>query len=210
MRSFHDEKKNQNFFLFDETKIFSAVCQVVREIVENLKRASTDHSKGENRIDSSKKRKTFEVFVFVRFQKNFLRFIVLKFRFCSALSEPSEGRSTKWLVENLERFVPFRISNCSQSLMSQLFPTNFLPSNQSFPVDQADGSEQTPKNNSKLSSSTFRRIIPKVLTRSVLSSTNENLHQLTSSNTNGVLSMADQQDYRNLYQHLPLSFRSSS
>ena len=97
-----------------------------------------------------------------------------------------------------------------QSLMSQLYPANFVPSTQGFPNDQNDGSENG-HCNGKPSTIAFHPIVPKVLTKNVLSSTTDNMHQLTHSNTNGLLSTAgDQQDQLSFYHHLASTYRSLS
>lgn len=94
--------------------------------------------------------------------------------------------------------------------MSQLYPASFAPSTQAFPSDQNDGTENG-LSNGKSSTIAFHPIIPKVLSKNVLSSTMENMHQLTNSATNGLLSTGtDQQDQLGFYQHLASTYRSLS
>lgn len=94
--------------------------------------------------------------------------------------------------------------------MSQLYPANFAVSTQGFPSDQTDGAENG-LCNGKPSAIAFHPIIPKVLTKNVLSSTTENMQQLTHSNTNGLLSAGgDQQDQLGFYHNLASTYRSLS
>jgi hypothetical protein len=93
--------------------------------------------------------------------------------------------------------------------MSQLYPINYTSTTQSIYIEQI-----TPIDNSTTNIKTptiaFRPIIPKVLTRNVLSSTTDNIQQLSNSNTNHILSNNDQQDYSNVYNHLTSTYRSLS
>ncbi len=103
----------------------------------------------------------------------------------------------------------YRISVTDQSLMSQLYPINFISSTQSIyidPTSSLDSSQSTLKS----STIAFRPIIPKVLTKNVLSSTHDNLQQLPHSTTNQILSTNDQQDYLTTYNHLTATYRSLS
>ncbi|CAF0765748.1 unnamed protein product [Adineta ricciae] len=100
-----------------------------------------------------------------------------------------------------------RISINDQSLVSQLYPISFIPSTHSIYIEQ-----QIPSDSSTIKTPTivFRPIIPKVLTKNVLSATNENLQQLSHSNTNQILSNGEQQDYSTVYNHLTSTYRSLS
>jgi hypothetical protein len=96
-----------------------------------------------------------------------------------------------------------------QSLMSQLYPLNFNPSTHSIYIEQMTSIESF-LSNSKNSTIAFRPIIPKVLTKNVLSSTNDNIQPLSHSYTNHVSSNGDQQDYATVYNHLTSTYRSLS
>ena len=94
--------------------------------------------------------------------------------------------------------------------MSQLYPANFAPSTQGFPSDQNDGYENG-HYNGKPSTIAFHPIVPKVLTKNVLSSTTENMNQLAHSNTNGLLSAGgDPPDQLSFYHNLASTYRSLS
>ncbi|CAF4667555.1 unnamed protein product [Rotaria socialis] len=93
--------------------------------------------------------------------------------------------------------------------MSQLFPNSFTPCTQSIYIEQA---ETVNNSTTQVKSPTiaFRPIIPKVLTKNVLSATNENLQNMIHSNTNFFLSATDQQDYSASFNHLSSTYRSLS
>lgn len=91
--------------------------------------------------------------------------------------------------------------------MSQLYPVNFILSTQSIYIEQTtpmDNSNVTLKN----STIVFRPIIPKVLTKNVLSATVDNLQQMSNSNTNSMLTNNDLQDSSSGYNHLSNTYRS--
>ncbi len=75
----------------------------------------------------------------------------------------------------------FRISATDQSLISQLFPISFPSSTQSTYIEQKESTE---------GSTTFRPIISKVLSKNILSSTNDSISQLLDSTIH-----PDQQSY---------------
>ncbi|CAF1047050.1 unnamed protein product [Rotaria sordida] len=150
-------------------KIMSLVADIIRRIVESLRKAAYEHSK--ERYQS-----------IYRFEVPFL-FGTLR----------SIGR----------------ISITDQSLISQLFPINFIPSTQSIYIEHTE-SINTSTSNIKTSTIAFRPIIPKVLTKNVLSLTSENLQHIVNSNTNVILSTNDQQDYSTGYNHLTSTYRSLS
>jgi len=93
--------------------------------------------------------------------------------------------------------------------MSQLYSINLIPSTQSIYIEQIVSIDNV-TTNLKSPTIAFRRIIPKVLTKNVLSSTMDNLQQLSHSNTNFILSNNDQQDYSTGYNHLTSTYRSLS
>ncbi|CAF2142912.1 unnamed protein product, partial [Rotaria magnacalcarata] len=150
-------------------KIMSLVADIIRRIVESIRKAAYDHSKERYRS-------------IYRFEVPFL-FGALR----------SIGR----------------ISITDQSLMSQLFPNSFTPCTQSIYIEQA---ETVNNSTTQVKSPTiaFRPIIPKVLTKNVLSATNENLQNMIHSNTNFFLSATDQQDYSASFNHLASTYRSLS
>ncbi|CAF3028596.1 unnamed protein product [Rotaria sp. Silwood2] len=150
-------------------KIMSLVADIIRQIVESLRKAAHEHSKERYRS-------------IYRFEVPFL-FGTLR----------SIGR----------------ISITDQSLMSQLFPINFISSTQSTYIEQIE-SINTSTSNIKTPTIVFRPIIPKVLTKNVLSSTIDNLQNLLHSNTNLILSTNDQQDSSTSYNHLISIYRSLS
>ena len=93
--------------------------------------------------------------------------------------------------------------------MSQLYPINFIPSTQSIYIEHLASTDNL-ASNIKSSTIPFRPIIPKVLTKNVLSSTNENIQQLSHSSTNYILTDSDQQDYSTTYNYLTSTYRSLS
>ena len=93
--------------------------------------------------------------------------------------------------------------------MSQLYPVNFISSTQSLSVEQMESTENS-TSATKASTIAFRPIIPKVLTKNVLSATHDNMQQLSNSNTNGLLSTGDSQDYSSMSLHLTSTYRSLS
>ena len=103
----------------------------------------------------------------------------------------------------------FRVTISDQSLISQLYPVTFTPTTQSFPTEQSDAAENS-TSNGKPSTTAFRSIIPKVLTKNVLSSTSDNVQHLAHSSTNGLLSAGDSQEQSSFYQHLTTTYRSLS
>lgn len=109
----------------------------------------------------------------------------------------------------MEDFLRNRISITDQSLMSQLYPVNFLLSTQSIYIEQSSSMENS---TSTLKNSTiaFRPIIPKVLTKNVLSTTVDNLQQMSNSNTNPILANSEQQEYPSVYSSLTSTYRSLS
>ncbi|CAF3557038.1 unnamed protein product [Rotaria sp. Silwood1] len=148
-------------------KIMSLVANIIRRIVESLRKAAYEQSKERYRS-------------IYRFEIPFL-FGTLR----------SIGR----------------ISITDQSLMSQLFPMNFVSSTQSIYIEQL---ESVNTSNIKTPTIAFRPIIPKVLTKNVLSSTNDNIQNLLHSNTNLILTSNDQQDNSTGYNHLISTYRSLS
>jgi hypothetical protein len=88
--------------------------------------------------------------------------------------------------------------------MSQLYPINFISSTQSIYIEQIVSIDI------KSPTIAFHPIIPKVLTKNVLSSTIDNLQQLSHSNTNYILTNTDQQDYSTIYNHLTSTYKSLS
>jgi len=88
--------------------------------------------------------------------------------------------------------------------MSQLYPINFISSTQSIYIEQITSIDI------KSPTIAFRPIIPKVLTKNILSSTIDNLQQLSHSNTNYILTNSDQQDYSAVYNHLTSTYKSLS
>jgi hypothetical protein len=118
--------------------------------------------------------------------------------------------SSKPRLSNLNESILFcRISTTDQSLISQLYPINFIVSTQSIYIEQLASIENLPAN-VKNSTIAFRPIIPKVLTKNVLSSTTENLQNLVHSNGNYILTNSDQQDYSSVYNQLTSTYRSLS
>jgi hypothetical protein len=109
---------------------------------------------------------------------------------------------------NREFYSLFRISITEQSLMSQLYPVNFNPLTQSTYIEPTESID----NASIMKNSTiaFRPIIPKGLTRNTLSATNDNVQQLSHSNTNNLLTNSDPQDYSTVNNHLTSTYRSLS
>lgn len=103
----------------------------------------------------------------------------------------------------------FRVTISDQSLISQLYPVTFTLTTQSFPSEQSESGENS-ASNGKSSTTAFRSIIPKVLTKNVLSSTSDNVQHLAHSNTNGLLSADDSQEQSSFYQHLTTTYRSLS
>lgn len=93
--------------------------------------------------------------------------------------------------------------------MSQLYPLNFIPSTHSTYIEQITPTDNSIPNG-KTPTIAFRPIIPKVLTKNVLSSTNENMQQLSHSYTNHILFSGDQQDYSTVYNHLTSTYRTLS
>ncbi len=93
--------------------------------------------------------------------------------------------------------------------MSQLYPINFILSTQSIYIEQLASIENSAIN-PKNSTIAFRPIIPKVLTKNVLSSTTDNLQNLTNSNTNYILTNSDQSDNSTIYNPLTSTYRSLS
>lgn len=91
--------------------------------------------------------------------------------------------------------------------MSQLYPISFIPSTHSTYIEH-----QTPTDTSSIRTPTiaFRSIIPKALTKNVLSSTSDNIQQLSHSNTNQLLSTGEQQDHSAIFNHLTSTYRSLS
>jgi hypothetical protein len=106
-------------------------------------------------------------------------------------------------------FFCYRISITDQSLMSQLYPINFNLSTQSIYIEQLVSAENAAINAKNLTI-VFRPIIPKVLTRNVLSSTVDNIQHLSHSNTNHILTNSDQQDYSTVSNNLTSTYRSLS
>ena len=102
-----------------------------------------------------------------------------------------------------------RISITEQSLMSQLYPVNFNPCTQSTYIEQIESTDNS-SSNIKNPTIAFRPIIPRVLTRNVLSATSDNMQQLSHSNTNNLLFNSDQQDYPTAFNHLTSTYRSLS
>ncbi|CAF3354648.1 unnamed protein product [Rotaria socialis] len=98
-----------------------------------------------------------------------------------------------------------RISGSDQSLMSQLFPISFNSITQSIHIEKQ---ELTNNNLANVTNSpiAFRPIISKVLSRSVLSATNDSISQLAHSNP--LLLNDDQRDYSATYQSLSLAENS--
>ncbi len=88
--------------------------------------------------------------------------------------------------------------------MSQLYPINFISSTQSIYIEQIASIDI------KSPTIAFRPIIPKVLTKNILSSTTDNLQQLSHSNTNHILTNSDQPDYSTVYNHLTSTYKSLS
>jgi hypothetical protein len=93
--------------------------------------------------------------------------------------------------------------------MSQLYPINFNLSTQSIYIEQLVSAENAAINAKNLTI-VFRPIIPKVLTRNVLSSTVDNIQHLSHSNTNHILTNSDQQDYSTVSNNLTSTYRSLS
>lgn len=96
-----------------------------------------------------------------------------------------------------------------QSLMSQLYPINYISSTQSTYIEQINSTDNS-TTNIKIPTISFRPIIPKVLTKNVLSSTTDNIQQLSHSNTNYILSNSDQHDYSPISNHLTSTYKSLS
>ncbi|CAF2105312.1 unnamed protein product [Rotaria magnacalcarata] len=98
-----------------------------------------------------------------------------------------------------------RISGSHQSLMTQLFPISFNSITQSIHIEKQ---ELTNNNlaNIKNSPIAFRPIISKVLSRNVLSATNDSISQLLHSSP--LLLNDDQRDYSATYQSLSLAENS--
>lgn len=90
--------------------------------------------------------------------------------------------------------------------MSQLYPISYTSSTQSIYIEQNSQTDNSPTTNTIA----FRPIIPKVLTKNVLSSTVDNIQQLTHSNTNYILTNSDQQDYSTISNHLTSTYKSLS
>ncbi|CAF0893475.1 unnamed protein product [Adineta steineri] len=86
-----------------------------------------------------------------------------------------------------------RISVTDQSLISQLFPINFNLLTQSTYIDQK---ESLDNNNNKTNSNTFRPILSKILSKNILSSTNDTISQLVYSNP------LDQHDISSTYRSI--------
>jgi hypothetical protein len=78
--------------------------------------------------------------------------------------------------------------------MSQLFPINFNSSTHSIHIDKKESIDNLSTNN-KNGPISFRPIIPKVLSKNVLSSTNDNIPHMLYFN-------GDQQDYSSTYRSL--------
>ncbi|CAF1029135.1 unnamed protein product [Rotaria sordida] len=103
-----------------------------------------------------------------------------------------------------------RISVTDQSLMSQLFSISFNSSTQSIYIKQKE-SMNSSLTNIKNSTITFRPIISKVLSKNVLSSTNENIPQLLYLNANNATHNGDQHDYSSTFRSLShFSYRLKS
>ena len=109
----------------------------------------------------------------------------------------------------MEEFFLNRISITDQSLMSQLYPVNFILSTQSIHIEQSPSMENSTAT-LKNPTISFRPIIPKVLTKNVLSATVDNLQQMSNSNTNPILSNSDQLEYPSVYSSLTSTYRSLS
>lgn len=93
--------------------------------------------------------------------------------------------------------------------MSQLHPTNFASSTQSIYIEDKDAANNS-SSQKKSPTISFRPIIPKVLTKNVLSATNENLQSMSHSSTNFILSNSDQQDFSASHNHLASTYRTLS
>lgn len=93
--------------------------------------------------------------------------------------------------------------------MSQLYPVNYVPTTQTIYIDSIESINGS-KGNLKSPTIAFRPIIPKVLTKNVLSATNDNLQNMVHSNTNFFLSASDQLDYSASYNHLSSTYRTLS
>ncbi len=93
--------------------------------------------------------------------------------------------------------------------MSQLYPSSFILSTQSIYIEQL-ASDESSTTTIKSPAIAFRPIIPKVLTKNVLSSTADNLQQISHSNNNFTLTNNDQQDYSTIYNYLTSTYRSLS
>ena len=78
--------------------------------------------------------------------------------------------------------------------MSQLFPINFNSSTHSIHIDKKESIDNFLTNN-KNGPISFRPIIPKVLSKNVLSSTNDNIPHMLYFNE-------DQRDYSSTYRSL--------
>ncbi|UJR22456.1 hypothetical protein I4U23_025514 [Adineta vaga] len=94
-----------------------------------------------------------------------------------------------------------RISSTDQSLISQLFPIHFNSLTQSTYIEQRESTNDM-ITNVKNSPIAFRPIIPKVLSRSLLSSTNDHISQMVHSNTNHLLVNGDQKDFSSTYRSI--------
>ncbi len=94
-----------------------------------------------------------------------------------------------------------------QSLMSQLYPMSFIPSTQSIYIEQRSSTDQATANPKPLAIA-FRPIIPKALSKNVLSSTVDNLQQLSHSNTNFILTNIDQPENSSPYNRLTPTYQS--
>lgn len=105
------------------------------------------------------------------------QFIDMKFHFYSGHFELLAGRWI-WFVLNFEYegyLLYFSLSTSNQSLISQLFPINFSSSTHSTNCQ--------PNENLLNRSISLRPIASKVLSRNILSTTNDNLAQMSQSNT---------------------------
>ncbi|CAF0823433.1 unnamed protein product [Adineta ricciae] len=94
-----------------------------------------------------------------------------------------------------------RISSTDQSLISQLFPVNFNPLTQSTHIEQRESTTNV-ATNVKHSTIAFRPIIPKVLSKSLLSSTNDHISQMMPSNTSQFLLTDDQPEISSTYRSI--------
>ena len=93
--------------------------------------------------------------------------------------------------------------------MSQLYPMHFVPATQSVYIEQFE-SKNISSLNIRSPTIAFRPIIPKVLTKNVLSSTHNNMYNIMHSNVNSILPISDQRNYLISYNHLTSTYRSLS